>query len=306
MEATLGRAGWLFVTASLGTLVLAPAAAAAPRIAFTDQDGSGILQIVTTRPDGTDRHQVTHFKSDVVEEQPSWSPRHRFIVFTRAPADDGPQISHLYLVRPDGTQLRRIANTRNADSPSWSPRGSRIAFEQNGAIYTIGVRGKHRKRVTASKHNIQPDWGPKGRALVYDSPKGIVRMHADGSHKVLVFRSGSLSAPKGAQPAWSHDGTRIAFVYTGAGGGTSTDIYTISPNGTDMQNVTESRPFDFCPGNEVAGPCERQDIAPAWRPSGTALVFTEGSGGLENGVFTITIRTHESKRISIGGQGPDW
>ncbi len=57
--------------------------------------------------------------------------------------DDGHSItaSDLYAARADGSASVRLTDTPDAleMNPSWSPEGSRIAFDDRGALYEIRV-----------------------------------------------------------------------------------------------------------------------------------------------------------------------
>jgi len=77
------------------------------------------------------------------------------------------------------------------------------------------------------------------------------------------------------QPAWSPDGTRIAFV----AGYDRSDIFVMNADGTGLSNLTASTP-DFVADN------------PAWSPDGTRLAFTLMSvtGGAAN-IYVMDVLT---------------
>jgi dipeptidyl aminopeptidase/acylaminoacyl peptidase len=74
--------------------------------------------------------------------RPQWSPDGQWVVFVRA-EDDGHTItaSDLVAARADGLASVRLTDTPEAleMNPSWSPDGSRIVFDDRGALYEIGV-----------------------------------------------------------------------------------------------------------------------------------------------------------------------
>ncbi len=81
-------------------------------------------------------------------------------------------------------------------------------------------------------------------------------------HTMNVWRGRpSLFLRNGTAPAWSPDGSRLAFARTVAG---NTDVYTAAPDGTDLVRVTSD------PG---------VDTDPAWGPGGTRLTFASDRDG---------------------------
>ena len=59
-----------------------------------------------------------------------WSPDSRRIVFTATTHPDSVDPANVYVVRTNGTGLKRVTSTRHADETDvvWSPNGRRIAF----------------------------------------------------------------------------------------------------------------------------------------------------------------------------------
>ena len=91
------------------------------------------------------------------------------IVFQRgAPYDGGP--TSLYLVNPNGTGLVRLTKGYQHDAqPSWSPDGSRIAFESTRRgdtdVYVIRPDGSSLKELTFSRgFDGDPAWSDDGAA----------------------------------------------------------------------------------------------------------------------------------------------
>jgi len=88
-------------------------------------------------------------------------------------------------------------------------------------------------------------------------------------HLINTDRSGDvpLSGGRGYWPAWSPDGTRIAF----SDGFNTGQIYLINADGTGVVGLTNTSTDEF----------------PAWSPDGSKIAFGRFLGGGEREVFTI-------------------
>ncbi len=84
-------------------------------ISFTRID-NGNFNIWIMRSDGTDQKQLTFTGNN---EDPSWSPDSRHIVFSSSKRMEA---ATLYMIRPDGTGLKRVPTGLGEEkAPSWSP-----------------------------------------------------------------------------------------------------------------------------------------------------------------------------------------
>jgi Tol biopolymer transport system component len=118
------------------------------------------VDIYIVNTDGTGLRRLTRARAG--DAAPAWGTRGR-IAFTRN--DDGRE--DVYTIRPDGTGLRRV--TRGGGSePSWSPDGSKLAFERRGRVYVVRADGRGLRRVTR-RVGGQPAWSPDGRRIAFVS-----------------------------------------------------------------------------------------------------------------------------------------
>jgi Tol biopolymer transport system component len=219
---------------------------------------------------------VRAFHADRRPRQPAGSVGNGLIAFSRGGPDAG-----LYAMNADGTAVTRLTSDPSDTGAAWSPDGSRIAF-------------------------VRFD----------DDARSLFLMDADGTHLSRITGPPPLVDPSDEAPAWSPDGATIAFGRGGREPGDETgdeDIYTMSPDGTNVLRLThapliESEPswspdgsriafvgYDLAAGGKPPSPVRLyvmrangagvtqvgpQDVdAPAWSPDGSEIAFVDTESG---------------------------
>jgi len=184
------------------------------RIAFQRRTQIG-AEIWVMNADGTGQTEVT---SGFQDGPPAWSPDGERLIFTR----DG----RLAIVNVDGTGLTQLRPAIFADHPTWSPDGTKIAFVDNTGLWVVSPDGSGLTRLIENTLDsapvtqaILPDWSPDGTRIAFvnhlcqqepcygDEPTVLEVVNADGSGRV-----GLLGGAAYLYPAWSPDGTKLAFV----------------------------------------------------------------------------------------------
>jgi dipeptidyl aminopeptidase/acylaminoacyl peptidase len=156
---------------------------------------------------------------------------------------------HVIVVSLDGSTQTVTGVPANAESPTMSPDGHTIAF-------------------VASKHG---------------TPQlGLIRTDGTG----LRFITDSQLTP--FTPAWSPDGSRIAFAQSVLFGQTlGQDIFIINANGTHLRRLTSD-------GRSI-------DQWPTWSPDGTTIAYSvSGKGPGDSGFY----KTQEIWTVPAGGGKP--
>jgi Tol biopolymer transport system component len=251
---------------------------------------SGSLRPLTRISGGFVLHHIVTAK---------WAPDGRDLLYE---VRGGPNSFPLYLARAaldgsfDGSEnfgssgdLACQARMQEGTAPDWSPDGSEIVAHrpvyQGGTLYLPGLYVLNREG-TEQRFLVtgqQPDWSPDGSAIVYVA--GLSSCRGGDSERVLRYASSSLHliSPDGGNdrqltspaqdetdenPAWSPDGSRIAFLRLGIGPDsvvTSVHAYLVDADGSNEHELA------MLPQGSVSS-------MPSWSPDGLYLAFAGAAG----------------------------
>jgi hypothetical protein len=139
---------------------------------------------------------------------------------------------HLYAV-PAGGGPEELLNGYFADSPAFSPDGTKVAFVGPDGLYTVPAGGGAATRVTSGAAWGGIDWSPDGTRIAYTAhttqamEDTEIRTVSAGGGAPTDLTDDAYDAGYADQkhPAWSPDGTTIAYQ------GTFGDIYTAGSGG---------------------------------------------------------------------------
>lgn len=154
-------------------------------------------------------------------------------------APDSSETHQIYSMKPDGSELKQLTFDEpddeeifygNAFNPVWSPDGQTIAY---------------------SSFKLGSTAGP-----------ALWLMDADGTNqRPISYKPGDLTALSGWNPAWSPDGTQIAFDYcvNCEAGGENYEIFVVDLATDSVTQLTKHPVGDF---------------NPTWKHDGTRLAFS--------------------------------
>ena len=187
----------------------------------------------------------------------------RLVINIPAWAKDGRQIAYsregdIRVIGVDGSGDRVFA--RRGWHPAWSPDGRSLVFVGNsGGISTappslelVNVDGSNRRTLFSNGGYASfPKWSPDGQKILYvadggyvDSCFGLWIVNADGSGarqlggpgvgrpSASCWSGGEAFLSDGAWPAWSPDGSEIAFVSDRGHGPAEFSIHVVQADGS--------------------------------------------------------------------------
>ena len=132
---------------------------------------------------------------------------------------------------------------------------NRIVFEStragNSELFVMDPDGSNVVQLTTMNGAREPAVSPDGRTVAFNVGYELWAMDADGGNPRVL-------AADGNNPAWSPDGSRIAY-NAHSGTSSSRDIHLMNPDGTNV--VTLNNTFQV------------QETQPSWSPDGLRIAY---------------------------------
>jgi Tol biopolymer transport system component len=248
-------------------------------------------------------------------ERPAWSPDGKLIAFQRMRCELVCE-HDLWLMTPDGADQRAVIADENFDDfdPALSPSATSIAFMRvwlgpdQFYLAVSDLHGGSTKILSIWNAVGTPSWSPGGALMVFVCGgvpwQGNTDLCLADTNKTCdSYLPGKCDLPTtqltagpgdDSDPAWSHDGQRVAFTLGCSFNACPSGITTAEPYIAVIDMTTR----------EVTRLTAGHD--PAWSPDGSQLVFTGNASS--PGLMVYSFASGSVRRLTDNARdrAPSW
>jgi len=265
----------------------------------------GAGDVRSMRTDTSDDHALT--TGPATEFEPAFSPDGKLVAFSSDRADTATGRTDIWVIRRDGTGLRRLTTGLNARGPAWSPDGKQLAAGTDTGIVTFPATGKpavsHVTTNDATHSDFAPAWAADGAHLVF-TRTSLAAGAVTGQTLFTATTTGTAvrqlldaTAPAGflSQPDVSADGKFLTFLQADA---TGTGIWLAEMTGHLVRRLAFS----------ATGYLN----TPVFSPDGAWVLFTHSGpdGRTPSSMRLVSVDGKKTKLVARTKQGnyyaPSW
>jgi Tol biopolymer transport system component len=250
------------------------------KIAFTRREDVGEYatysedDVFVMDSDGSDQRQLTPEVEGMHSGQPEWAPDGQEIVFMRGeavPTTLPARPGELFVMKPDGTDVRSLTSNARDLRPAWSPDGKKIAFTRAvdppyAGVWVVDAAGGRPRQLTSPPSLVDESvaWSPDSARIAFtrtrpesetDGVASVYVMDSDGANLHELVRNRYFSCCTYGL-AWSPDGKTIAFETSPSRLCTAISLVDVTSG--------KIRPLTRCTRPRESA------LSPAWQPDASA------------------------------------
>jgi Tol biopolymer transport system component len=193
----------------------------------------------------------------------------------------------------DGRLRLLLSSEGELDGPSLSPDGKMFAYVEDigerSQLYVSRISGGDRVQLTTdNSRKANAEFSPDGEHIAFSR----LKPETQSSEICIVPSLGGQATPVvegGRYPAWSSDGSRLAFI--GSRPGKPEALFTSARDGTDRRVLLEA---------DAQFPFFGQ---PTWSPDGGSIVVTRSRGGNNREIWLVPIQGGAGRSLTVDRPG---